>query len=188
MKAYSTYSDKILLDLLSDSDEAAFTELYNRYWQRLFTIAYNRLKEVQSAEDIVHDVFTVIWKNRQKQNIEQPDQYLASVTKYMVLAKIKKKTTEKIHNQNLTHTTATVVDFPVEASLYYKHLLGIIKNEVEKLPEKCRLIFKSSRNDGKSVKEIAQDLQISPKSVENQLYKALQKLKLATRSLFSFLH
>ena len=183
MGKYQLYDNVLLLELLSRSDELAFTELYNRYWKKLFAIAYNRLKEIESAEDIVHDVFASLWANRRTAEIESLDNYLATVVKYMVLSKIKKIQKERSF-ANDSHVTR-IVDFPIEMSLHYKSMLEIIKAEVEKLPERCRLIFNYSRDDGMPVKMIAKKLDISPKTVENQLYKALKHLKQATHVLFS---
>lgn len=186
MKEYQLYNNQMLLDLLAESDEFAFTELYNRYWKKLFAIAYNRLSEAQSAEDIVHDVFASLWINREKNQIESLENYLATATKYMVLAKIKVKIRERKYSNALQQ--ASIFELPVEASLHYKRLLEIIKIEVEKLPEKCRLIFNYSRNEGMPVRQIAETLHLSPKTVENQLNKALKHLKLVTRMfLNSFL-
>ena len=70
VKRYIQYDDNELLYLLAQNDKAAFTELYNRYWQKLYAIAYNRLKETQTAEDIVHDVMAGLWSSREKINIE----------------------------------------------------------------------------------------------------------------------
>jgi RNA polymerase sigma-70 factor (ECF subfamily) len=183
MMDYLLYDNKLLLDLLAKGDESAFTELYNRYWMKLFTIAYNRLKEVESAEDIVHDVFAGIWANREKLQIDLLENYLATATKYAVLSKIKKITLERsyINGSN----TAQVFELPVDSALHCRQILETIKKEVEKLPEKCRLIFKYSRNEGMPVKQIAKELQLSPKTVENQLHKAVKQLKLVTKT---FLH
>jgi RNA polymerase sigma-70 factor (ECF subfamily) len=183
MNDYLLYDNKLLLELLSKGDKSAFTEIYNRFWKKLFTVAYNRLKEVQTAEDIVHDVFTSLWVNRNKSEIESLDNYLATAAKYMVLAKIKKKERERIYNST-SHQTP-VIEFPVETTLHYKRILEIVKNEVEKLPEMCRLIFMYSRNEGMPVKQIAKELSISPKTVENQLNKALRQLKLAAKTFLN---
>lgn len=185
MKDYLLYDNLSLLELLSKNDESAFTELYNRFWKKLFTIAYNRLKEVEAAEDIVHDVFAGLWANREGLQIEFLENYLATATKYAVLAKIKKKELERIYKNCNTNTL--LFELPVETALHYKQIMEIIKHEVDKLPEKCRLIFKYSRNEGMPVKAIAKELQISPKTVENQLYKAVKQLKLATKSFLHFL-
>ena len=172
-----------MLSLVSQDDEAAFTELYNRFWQKLFAIAYNRLKEIQLAEDIVHDVFAGLWANRKKVEIGLLENYLASATKYAVLNKIKRKARERVFQKTSYQTP--VVELPIETSLHYKRILEIVKTEVEKLPEKCRLIFKYSRDEGLPVKQIARELNLSPKTVENQLGKAIRHLRLATKN---FLH
>ena len=179
MGKYQLYDNELLLELLSKDDELAFTELYSRYWKKLFAVAYNRLKEVQSAEDIVHDVFASLWANRSKSKVDSLENYLATATKYMVFAKIKKIQKQRQYIQE--PELANVIDLPVETSLHYKRILEIIKIEVENLPEKCRMIFKYSRDDGMPVKMIAQKLDISPKTVENQLNKALKHLKQATQ-------
>ena len=128
----------------------------------------------------MHDVFASLWPNRKKIKIESLDNYLATAAKYLVLAKIKKKEQERNYNNSSRQTP--VIEFPIETSLHYKRFLEIVKNEVEKLPEKCRLIFKYSRNEGMPVKQIAHELGISPKTVENQLNKALKQLKLDTKT------
>jgi len=185
MRMYHSYDNKMLMHLLSESDEGAFTELYNRYWQKLFVIACNRLKNMEAAEDIVHDVFATLWANREKNQIELVENYLATAVKYIVLAKIKKQQRERLYNNTLQ--TIPVFELPVEASLHYKRILEIVKTEVENLPEKCRLIFIYSRNEGMPVRQIADELSISPKTVENQLNKALKQLKLATQPFLSFI-
>lgn len=183
-KFYIEYGDNDLFRLVKQDDTAAFTELYNRYWEKLFAIAYNRLKETQAAEDIVHDVFASLWANRQKVKINSLENYLATAAKYLVLGKIKKIHRERKFADDTSHQTP-VIDFPVETSFHNKRILELVKTEVERLPEKCRLIFKYSRNEGMPVKMIARKLDISPKTVENQLNKALRQLKQVTNSLLS---
>jgi len=183
MNGYQLYDNKILLRLLCEGDETAFTELYHRYWKPLFSIAYNRLREMQSAEDIVHDVFASLWANREKINIDTLENYLATAVKYMVLARIRRMERERAYKLN--KGTQVVDDQPVENKLHYKRILELIDTEVEKLPEKCKLIFKYSREQGMPAKEIARELHISQKTVENQLNKALRQLKLATRSFLN---
>lgn len=183
MSNYNSYTNDQLLDFLTESDELAFAEIYERFWNKLFAISYNRLEEYDVAEDVVHDVFASLWANRTKAEIASLENYLATTTKYMVLLKIKKKERERIYNNRLNKVPIT--EMPVETSLHYKKILEIVKIEIENLPERCQLIFKYSRNDGMSVKDIAQQLDISPKTVENQVSKALRHLRLATRSFLS---
>jgi RNA polymerase sigma-70 factor (ECF subfamily) len=118
------------------------------------------------------------------------ENYLATATKYMVFAKIRRKERERLYNQ--TSQPSSIVELNIEATLHYKYILEVLTNEVEKLPEKCKLIFKYSRNNKLPVKEIAEKLNLSPKTVENQLNKALKQLKLIAKtflfSLFSFIN
>jgi RNA polymerase sigma-70 factor (ECF subfamily) len=182
MRCYHTYSDQDLLERLSKNDELAFTELYNRYWKRLFAVAYSRLKQVEASEDVVHDVFASLWTNRNKVSIESLESYLATSAKYIVLGKIKRSYREAEYiNSGLSHTRTESM---VEESLHHKRILELVRREVNRLPDKCRLIFVNSRDHGKSVKQIAAELEISPKTVENQLNKALKTLRLVTRTIF----
>jgi RNA polymerase sigma-70 factor (family 1) len=182
VKNYKKYDNQELLSLVAGDDKVAFTELYNRFWQPLFAIAINRTKERETAEDIVHDVFAGLWANRSKIQIESLENYLAVAVKYSVFSKIKKKVRERAMQQQMEG--ALVVEMKVEEALHYKRIVELVNLEVERLPEKCKLIFKSSREAGMPVKQIATELNISPKTVENQLTKAIRQLRLATRSFF----
>lgn len=185
MNGYQLYDNKILLRLLCEGDETAFTELYHRYWKSLFSIAYNRLREMQTAEDIVHDVFASLWTNRQKIHIDSLENYLATAVKYMVLARIKRMERDRVFKLNTGSEIQE--DVTVENKVHFKRILEIIELEVEKLPEKCKLIFKYSREQGMPAKDIARVMQISPKTVENQLNKALRQLKLVAKSFLNLL-
>lgn len=183
MNSYHQYQDAELLHLLGQDDQEAFTELYERFWKKLFGIAYNRLQEITAAEDVVHDVFAALWAGRHRIKIEQLENYLATATKYAVLSQVRKITQQRKYLGS--QQQVSLYEIPVESSLHFKKILEIIKTEVEKLPDSCRLIFKCSREQGKPIKQIASELNISHKTVENQLNKALKHLKLATRH---FLH
>ena len=182
---YASLENIVLVELLYKDDERAFTEIYYRYWQRLFAIAYNRLKETETAEDLVHDVFAGLWNNRHNIEIASLENYLATATKYLVLAKIKRKIRERSFTASIE--SAPVIEMSSESSAHYKQIPERVYQQVELLPEKCRLIFKYSRNEGLSAKQIANQLHVSPKTVENQLNKALNRLKPLSRTFFHIL-
>ena len=178
MKRYESYSDSELLHLLAADDEKAFAELYNRNWKIVFAIAYSRLKDPGMSEDILHDVFASLWANRYKSEIRSLSNYLASATKYLVFASIRKKTQEERYYalSPLTH------DVNVEDDYLYKQLYEFASKEIESLPERCRLIFRC-REKGMSNSEIAMHLKISIKTVENQINKAFHHLRFAMRKI-----
>ncbi|HVZ24413.1 MAG TPA: RNA polymerase sigma-70 factor [Sediminibacterium sp.] len=185
MREYCHYTNEQLLALLAKEDENAFAEIYSRYWKRLMAIAVNRLKETAVAEDIVHDVFTSLWEGRSQTRVIALENYLAVAVKYAVLNHLRKVHRESAWRRKQEIPVAT--EATADQSLHYKHILERLQTEVEKLPERCRLVFKYSRQQHLPIREIAREMGISPKTVENQLTKAVRILKLATRSFFFLL-
>lgn len=165
---------------MAGGDEAAFTALYDRYWAKLFAIAYNRLQSREAAEDVVHDVFASFWANRSSSAIQQAENYLAVAVKYAVLLRLRRQLRERDYTRSALSVVSAVSP---ESRIDDRQLLELLNREVEKLPERCRLVFKCSREQGMPVREIARTLQLSPKTVENQLTRALRHLRLALRSL-----
>ncbi len=180
MNGYQLYSDDVLLDLLVEDNENAFNEIYRRYWRTLFGIASSRLRNVQVAEDITHDVFASLWKNRHKLKIASLQHYLAAATRYMIFKTIRKG---NYLQQYLTSRVETVSEFKLENSLHNKYLLEFVNREIEMLPNRCRTIFKYSREKGMTNKEIAVEMSISPKTVENQINKALHQLRFSMKRI-----
>jgi RNA polymerase sigma-70 factor (ECF subfamily) len=175
LTVYKAHSDNDLLLLIrQNSNEMAFTEIYNRYWEQLFAIAYNRIRELQPAEDIVQDVFMSLWNNRQKSEVSVLQHYLAAAVKYMTLAYLRKSGKMVTDSEDVLHALQSE---SLEQQLKYKELLHIIQKETDKLPERCRLIFRYSRQEGLSTRQIAQELNISPRTVETQISKALRVLR-----------
>ena len=144
-------------------------------------MAYNRLGETSAAEDVVHDVLLSLWQGRGHIKIEQLENYLATAVKYAVLAQIRKKTRERHYLNNNAQTFSH--ENTTEASVHFKQILEQVKLEVERLPHRCKLVFKCSREQGMQVKEIAETLNISPNTVENQITKAIRQLRLVTKGL-----
>ena len=182
-----TYDERTLTHLLQQGDEEAFEMLYNRYWENLLTVAYHRTGSMETAKELVQDVFTNLWRRRNHLNIKTTfAAYIFSAMKYTILDHIrsqmvKEKYAEAIKKTEL-RTENTTLDF-----IAYRELNSILEKEINKLPEKCRMVFRLSRVEHYSTKEIAEKLQISPKTVENQLTKALKVLRANMQEFTTFL-
>jgi RNA polymerase sigma-70 factor (ECF subfamily) len=174
----------MLLVLLKEDDERAFSEIYNRYWRILFAIAFSRLRNTYAAEDILHDIFASLWKNRKSADIRSLDHYLASSTRYMVFKVIRKNAQTR---QYIESNQGLIAEFELENTLHNKCLLEFIAREVDGLPERCKMIFKYSREKGMTNREIAIEMNITPKTVENQINKALHHLRFSMKKLLLFL-
>jgi RNA polymerase sigma-70 factor (family 1) len=189
LSALSTYNctEEELLQRLLANERHAFAEIYNRYWQFLFGLAYNRLKDTQAAEDVVHDVFASLWTNRHKPEIRSLKNYLAVAVKYRILKEVRKAALHRLYQQQANPSPLYVAT--PDTTFDNKRIIELLQKEIETLPEKCRLIFRFSREQGMTVKEIADTMDIAPKTVENQLNKALKRLRttIKNNSIFIFL-
>ncbi|MBF4471779.1 MULTISPECIES: RNA polymerase sigma factor [Flavobacterium] len=170
-------SDTLLIDRLRNGDESALTELYNKFWQLLFTSSYNVIKDKELCEDIIQDIFMNIWHNREKLDIHiSLKGYMYACARYQVFSYLKKNK-DKVHveifddlEKRFQHTTP-------ETEMMHEELVQQINLIIEALPEKCQLVYKLSREEQLSHKEIAERLNISAKTVENHIGKALQTIR-----------
>lgn len=190
MKKLYDHTDVQLTELFGLGDIDAFEEIYNRYWLKLYSAAYKRVKERETAQEIVQDFFTSFWINREQVKIQTSLQgYLFTSIKYLVL---NYKRAEAVRNSyaEILQMVNGSFDNSTEENYYYKELLERVEVEVNHLPPKCRNVFELSRKQYKTNKEIAQLMGISEKTVENHLTKALRYLRVNLNSvlLLAFLY
>ncbi|WP_163411341.1 RNA polymerase sigma factor [Flavobacterium ajazii] len=174
--------DKVLIDRLRNGEESALTELYNRFWQCLFMSAYNILKDKEMCEDIIQDIFMNIWNNREKLEIHiSLKGYMYACARYQVFSHFKKNK-DKIHVELFDDLDKRFQYATPETLLMHEELVEQINAIVESLPQKCQQVYKLSREEQLSHKEIAAQLDISTKTVENHITKALQTIRLSMGS------
>lgn len=186
MLSYSSHSDEALLLLLRDSDEQAFTELYKRYWDRLFAVAYHRLGNQMAAEGIVQDIYVSLWKRRQDIALSHSlKTYLSVAVKYQVIMHLARSKRQRRYEQWLSRTALKGQDSTSEW-LSEKELKDQIEQCCQKLPEKCRIVF-TMRAQGHKNLYIARKLNISEKTVEGHITKALRILRTSLKLLLPLL-
>ena len=162
---------------LRQGDRKAFTLIYEQYWEKLFVVAYRRLHDREAAEEMVQNVFTALWARRERLAIEKSlGAYLGSSLKYEVLNHLRAQAVRERYAQEQLVTAPAGSDDTGQL-LSFEELRQRMDEEISKLPEKCRLVFTLSRLEGFSNKEIAEQLEISPKTVEAHMGKALKTLR-----------
>ncbi len=170
-----THAEQELLRRLAEDDQKALSLIYQHYWQCLFIAAYNVLKDKKACEDIIQEIFLQLWLRRGHLHIQESLKgYLLAATRYQVFRCIRQTIRQK---EALSNLATKQQPAHTENSLLQKDLLQKVESVVAVLPEKCRLIYRLSREEFLSHKEISERLHISPKTVENQLTIALRRLR-----------
>jgi RNA polymerase sigma-70 factor (ECF subfamily) len=187
-----TTTDDQLLELMRKDDRAAFTELYNRYWDKLFTVAMHRLDDEQEAEEVVQEVFLSLWQRRLSiQLTHTMNTYLSVAVKYRIINHLDRQYRKKRHIDHLTISSPQGED-STNHWLSEKELRVQLEQGINNLPEKCRIVFLLSRDEQKTNAQIATELNIAEKTVEAHMTKALstlrQTLKLSVPVLIYLLH
>ncbi len=167
-------TDDELTLLLQKGDESAFTQIYNNYWKKLYYIAHKLLKYTDAAEEIVQEVFLTLWKKRGALNIECINHYLGAMTRYAVYRYLSKEKQYRIKENNIALLNADAI---CEIDIDNKILLEIITELSNKLPEKCRLVFQYNKLQDQSLSDVAEKLNISQKTAEAHLTKALRVIR-----------
>lgn len=159
-------------------DESAFEQLFRAYYPRLCAFASTLLDDRAEAEEVVQTMFCRLWEQRTSLEVTSSVQaYLFRAVRNASLNQIKKtqiRDAYKVMNlDNLNQNPEFQPDRITESALSQR-----IEKAIADLPEQCRLVFKLSRFEEMKYKEIAEHLNISIKTVENQMGKALKKLRL----------
>lgn len=177
MRIYRSYSDSELAYLLTQGDELAFTEIYNRFYGLLFIHASKRLNDEEEAKDVLHQLFESLWVKRLQ---VVPDgnlsAYLYTAVRNRVLDVFAHQKVESKYVDSLQHyidQDHILTDYLVRE----KQMALLIEQEINALPPKMREIFILSRKANKTHKEIALALGISELTVKTQVKKALRILK-----------
>ena len=168
--------DAVLLAQLSEGSKPAFDTLYNRYWKLVYHSALKRLNDSEKAQDVAQDVFVQLWVRGNKSFIENLPAYLMVSSRNSVFKLMEKEA----RLTGVPLETSSDIESPfdtADASIIHKEFLETFNKLVESLPSQQRLIFKMRFEEDLSSQQIAEILEISPKTVRNQLGKLLSTLR-----------
>jgi len=158
-------------------DQHAYKELFRGLYHFLYPFARTIVKEKETAEEVVSDVFIKVWeKRKQLEKIGNLKVYLYVSTRNVAINYLDRQQRNATFSIDDYQAHFTSVYFDPEQMLITADMLALIQKAIDQLPSKCRLIFKLAKEDGLKYKEIAEILNISVKTVENQLAIALNKI------------
>ncbi|MBV8253899.1 MAG: RNA polymerase sigma-70 factor [Chitinophaga sp.] len=175
MIGWNAMEDSELLFHLKNGKVPAFDTIYARHWPDLYKHAFCTLKDREMALDVVQEVFTWLWLNRETIEITSLKQYLKAATRYKMANYLRAdKSRQQLINSLYYLTEKTVT----QEDVHLRELKTRIAHAVNTLPDKCRTVYSLSRNEHLSHAEIASRLNISVKTVENQITIALKRIRL----------
>lgn len=176
---YSDFQDEELVALLAKSDKLAYSEIFYRYNKLLYSHAYNKLRECEEAKDIVSEVFYALWAKRGQ---SLPEQNLAGYLFIAVRYKIADFLSRKVVKHRYVESLQNFIDDAHEVSTDHlireKQLKEVIEEEISALPPRMQEIFRMSRFEQMSHREIAEKLSLSEQTVKDQVKKALRVLRI----------
>lgn len=170
-------SEKELIQKLNTGCQTAFENLYHKYSEKVFFISFQFGLSKEDCAEIVQDVFLKVWERRRDLRCDLSfNAYLLTITKNLIIKKSRKnftriafqhyyiQTTDKSHNQT-------------EDLIVFADMLKVTQNFINTLPNQQREVFKMSKIEQLSHKEISDKLNLSIRTIENHVFRATQKLK-----------
>lgn len=176
-----------LFKQINNGHAKALDRLFNKYYEPLCNFAFLFLKDTKLTEEIVDDVFINIWRKRKEITIHtNPKAYLYRSTRNMVISHLRKNapyfdSIEALESEKVANTPATP-----ESLMIRKEIAGKVTFLLEKLPVQAGLVFRMHKMDGLKYKEIAEVLNLSIKTVENHMGRALKIFRLMYKENANF--
>ena len=176
--------DILLLNLIKQDDEVAFKHLFYKYIDTLERFVFSYVNEREQAQEIVLDLFTYIWEHRSTLQIKLTlKAYLFQSAKNRSLNFLRDRETHLFMDDLQLADSSDNSSWSIET----EELHQLIAEAVSLLPEKCREIFEKSREENLTNKQIAATMNISEKTVENQITIALRKIKAFLGDKYAYL-
>lgn len=170
-------SETDIVQQIKAGDIRSFEQLFHAYCEELVRYATTILKDADEAQDVVQHLFVTLWTKRDTLQVNSSlKSYLYRSVYNSSLNRIKQVSTQQKHEEYLGYV-AHSYGSAASAVLESKEVQSAIDNAIAALPDQCRLIFTMSRFEGKKYRQIADELQLSVKTIENQMGKALKHMR-----------
>jgi RNA polymerase sigma-70 factor, ECF subfamily len=169
--------EKMILSQFKVGDVAAFDRIYHQYSKKLYNFAFGFTKDYDTGAEIVQEVFVTLWEKHEQVNTELNFRnYIFTITYNSIRKHFRNKSIETKLKDYLLYSSPELIE-NTEGPIMYNELLDLTNRTIEKLPPKRKMVYKLSRQEGLRAKEIASKLNISTRTAENHLAKALKFLE-----------
>ena len=177
MQESKSYNDKALILQVFEGDEHAFRELFDKYRNKIFSIAWKITGFETSAEDVVQEVFIKLWINKEKlPEIENLDAYINTITRNHIFNNLRKIAYEQSFLQELfLKQPQNIKNAPDQ--VLFNELQNLVNKAVQQLPPQQKKVYQLSRIEGLKHEQIAGNLNISQSTVKGHMVEALRSIK-----------
>ncbi len=169
------HTDEELIKIFTEDSSRGLELIFKEYYETMCLTAIRITKERSLAEDIVQEVFYELYRKKDNVQIKSLIGYLKRSVYNRSLNKI--KSNKDIFDSDDLNIELSDNSISSQEGMEYKELEDYLNEVIDKLPEKCRLVFVLNRFEELSYKEVAEKMEISVKTVENQMSKALRILR-----------
>lgn len=168
---------QLLFQQLAAGDQRSLELLYNLYYSRLMGFVTGFVKNKESAEEVVSDVFVSIWQQREKlPSIDHPSTYLFTCARNGALNYMRKFGNSRVVFMEESGYAVLTENTDPSKELEKKELMLKLDRAIESLPLQCKTIFRLVKEQGFKCREVAEIMNLSTRTVETQVYKAVKKL------------
>lgn len=173
-----SFTDEQLLQQMADGQRQAFTLLYSRYWEDLYVTAAKALRSKEEAADVVQDVFLSLWTRRNDLNIHGSlAAYLHTSVRYICIHYIQKNITRRDYLVQFAEVLIGSTNPNAEINLRLKEIEQTVNKTIAMMPAKMQEVYKLSRHEHLSQKEIAENMCISVETVKKHIHHALHLIR-----------
>ena len=180
---------KDIIKRFKEGDTEAFDIIYAQFSKKIFHFVLGLIKDVDISKDLLQEVFIKLWEKSGHINLELNfDNYIFTITYNSIRKYFRKKLIETKAFEHLLNNSPEIIENG-DDNMIFSELLQLANKAIEKLPPQRKKVYTMSKQEGMKIKEIAGKLNISPRTAENHLAKALVFLKkeLSDISLLSLL-
>lgn len=156
-------------------NKAEFNTFFSTHYDNFCRYAYAIISDKESVEDIVQSIFVDLWNSGKIDTVEKPEHYILRSIKFKCIDYKRKAIVKRKHEAEVIHLNPISTDEDEEDNSDY--LITLVNDAINELPEKTQKVFKMAKQEGKGYKKIAEEMEISPKTVENQMARAFKHLR-----------
>lgn len=177
MNPYHDVTDHVLVSHLLTGDRSAFEEIYSRYSTILFRYACDKTDRREDAEEIIQETFVWLWTHRESiGHVTELRPYLYGIVKHKIFNYIRHSLIRRKYAENYAHFETTYDNSNIEWNDVVD-MQNNIDRSIAQLPERCRMAFTLSRVEHLPIQTIAEQMNISSRTVENYITQALKHLR-----------